>query len=152
MAWEPPRRIREDKLVPAEKAISDAQRLVEEMPPDERLTHAGTKLQEARALVADFVDGVPFGSGYPRPVPEPARRDPHADLAHAFSKWAGVEHSGTPLDGTTVARQILHDFRAALNPTMLPPPAPVPAEEHDTDPAPPLSARRELPTLPDGAL
>jgi hypothetical protein len=58
----------------------------------------------------------------------------HADLAHVFSKWAGVEHSGTALDGTTIARQILHDFRAALNP-ILPPASPVPRDLADTDPS-----------------
>lgn len=35
--------------------------------------------------------------------------------------------------------------------TMLPPPAPTPAEERDTDPAPPPSTRSEQPTIPDGA-
>lgn len=64
MAWAdrkdglPPRRSRIDRFVPAEKAIYDAVGVIETMPPDVRLTRAQIKLQEARALVADFVDGV----------------------------------------------------------------------------------------------
>jgi hypothetical protein len=79
-----------------------------------------------------------------------------ADLTHLLSKWAGVEHSGTAADGTSVARQLLADIRCILaahpapSATMLPPPARVPSEAHDTEPSPPPSARRELPTLPDG--
>jgi hypothetical protein len=54
-----PRRAQVDKFVPAETATYAAQHAVEAMPPDVRLTKAGTLLQEARSLVADFVDGVP---------------------------------------------------------------------------------------------
>jgi hypothetical protein len=67
-----PRRARIDKFVPAEKAIFDAVHAVEEMLADPRLTKAVVALQEARGLVADFVDGietehyVPF-SDCPRP-------------------------------------------------------------------------------------
>jgi hypothetical protein len=53
-----PRRIRLDRLTPAEKAIWDAAQAVEALPPDARLTKAGSLLTEARALVADYVDGV----------------------------------------------------------------------------------------------
>lgn len=60
------RRNRLDLFTLAEKAIYDAAQSVEAMPPDVRLTHAVNKLHEARALVADFVDGVPMGEGYPR--------------------------------------------------------------------------------------
>lgn len=57
-----PRRIQADKFTPAERAIADAQYAVEAMPPDVRLTRAGTLLQEARDLVADFVDHGPRNS------------------------------------------------------------------------------------------
>ncbi len=105
-------------VVAAELAIVEAHRLVEEMPADERLTHAAQALLRARGLVLDFVAGVPFGQGYPRPVPDALR----TDLTHLLSKYAGVEHSGTVLDGTTIARQILSDLRSviAANPKVTP--------------------------------
>ena len=71
-AWGIPRRICIDKLTAAELAIVDAVRAVEAAGADLRLTHAVIKLGEARNLVADFVDGVPFGEGYPRPLPSAA--------------------------------------------------------------------------------
>lgn len=55
---DPPRRIRIDKLTPAELAIRNAVVLIEEMPADVRLSEAQTLLQQARDKVADFVDGV----------------------------------------------------------------------------------------------
>lgn len=58
-----PRRIRVDKMVPAERAILDAVEAVEVMGADERLTGAVVKLDEARTLVADFVDGVAPAGG-----------------------------------------------------------------------------------------
>lgn len=54
-----PRRIRLDKLTPAETAIVKAVEAVEEMPADTRLTEAVILLDRARDKVADFVDGVP---------------------------------------------------------------------------------------------
>jgi hypothetical protein len=54
------RRHRLDLNEPAELAIYEAMQAVEKMPADIRLTHAGIKLMEARSLVADFIDGVPF--------------------------------------------------------------------------------------------
>jgi hypothetical protein len=57
---ETPRRIRLDLNEPAELAIYEAMQAVEKMPPDVRLTLAGIKLQEARSLVADFIDNVPL--------------------------------------------------------------------------------------------
>jgi hypothetical protein len=51
-----PRRIQLDRMTAAEKAIYDAQQFIERLPPDIGLTTAGIKLQEARELVADFVD------------------------------------------------------------------------------------------------
>lgn len=63
-----PRRNRIDLFTPAERAIYDAMQAVEDLPADVRLTRAVIKLGEARALVADFVDGVPDGEGYPRQV------------------------------------------------------------------------------------
>lgn len=70
MSNESPRRICIEKLTLTETLIHNAQVAVEAMPADERLTHAGILLDRARALVADYVDGVPFGEGYPRPAPE----------------------------------------------------------------------------------
>ena len=47
-----------DKMVPAELAILKAVESVEQMPADVRLTDAVNLLGQARAKVADFVDGV----------------------------------------------------------------------------------------------
>lgn len=57
----PPRRIRMDKMTPAELAITEAMTKVEEMPPDTRLTDAVILLGQARDLVADFVDAQRLG-------------------------------------------------------------------------------------------
>jgi hypothetical protein len=51
-----PRRIRLDKMTPAELAITDAMEAVEKLPGDVRLTEAVVLLDRARNLVADFVD------------------------------------------------------------------------------------------------
>ena len=59
MSYEPPRRIRWDKMTPAEKAISEAVKLIEEMPADTRLSEAQVLLAQARDKVADFVDEKP---------------------------------------------------------------------------------------------
>ena len=53
-----PRRDRIDRFVPAEAAIFEAQQRIEALPPNVRLTRAGELLSQARALVADFVDGI----------------------------------------------------------------------------------------------
>lgn len=53
-----PRRIRIDKMTPAELAIRNAVGAVEDLAPDERLTRAVILLQQARELVADYVDDV----------------------------------------------------------------------------------------------
>lgn len=55
-----PRRARMDQWCPAERAIYDAAQAVEEMPADERLTRAVILLDDARRLVADFVDASPL--------------------------------------------------------------------------------------------
>lgn len=139
-------------MTPAIPAINHAHQLVEEMPADERLTHAAQALLRARGLVADFVAGVPFGEGYPRPVPEPARTDAlRAGLVQFLSKWSHVEREGSAHDAKVVGGQMLSDLRsllAATSPSLAPGP-----DVPDTDPSPPPppSARRELPTLPDGA-
>jgi hypothetical protein len=52
-----PRRSRLDLMEPAEKAIYNAAQEVEKIGADVRLTNAVIKLQEARELVADFIDG-----------------------------------------------------------------------------------------------
>lgn len=54
--YEPPRRIRLDRLTPAERAIHDAVRAVEAAGCDPLLTDAVILLQQAREKVADFVD------------------------------------------------------------------------------------------------
>jgi hypothetical protein len=53
-----PRRIRLDKMTPAETAIWNAAQAVEALPADTRLTKAVNLLHEARMSVADYVDGV----------------------------------------------------------------------------------------------
>lgn len=55
---ETPRRIRLDLMTPAELAIYNATQEVEKIGADVRLTHAVIKLQEARELVADFIDNI----------------------------------------------------------------------------------------------
>jgi hypothetical protein len=72
--YEAPRRNDTLRRTPAEAAIAAAASQVEHLGADVRLTHAVVKLGEARALVADFIDGVPFGEGYPRVAGEPAAR------------------------------------------------------------------------------
>lgn len=52
------RRARVDQLTPAERAIYDATIAVEALPADTRLTNAVVMLSQARANVADYVDGV----------------------------------------------------------------------------------------------
>lgn len=54
-----PRRFNLNEFTPAERAIHDAVIEVEKLTADKRLTKAITLLNEARILVADFVDGVP---------------------------------------------------------------------------------------------
>ena len=51
-----PRRSRLDLCEPAEKAIYNAMQEVEKMGADVKLTDAIIKLQEAKELVADFID------------------------------------------------------------------------------------------------
>lgn len=53
-----PRRARVDLMTPAELAIMEAIRVVEEAGADVRLTDAVVLLGAAQASVADFVDGV----------------------------------------------------------------------------------------------
>ena len=53
-----PRRIQIALFSPAEKAIWEAVQVVDSMPADARLTRALTLLSEARAAVADYIDGV----------------------------------------------------------------------------------------------
>lgn len=52
------RRCDVQRRVPAETAISEAMRAVEDMPADVRLTDAVVLLQAARDSVGDYVDGV----------------------------------------------------------------------------------------------
>lgn len=64
-----PRRIDRLRHTPAERAITDAMQVVEEMAADVRLTQAVILLGRARDLVADYVDGMPY---------RPAVDGPHA--------------------------------------------------------------------------
>lgn len=57
--FEIPRRIRIDLMTPAELAITNAMKEVENLPADVRLTNAVILLGEARDLVANFVDNPP---------------------------------------------------------------------------------------------
>lgn len=54
---ETPRRNRMDLNTPAELAIYNAMQEVEKIGADQRLTNAVIALQEAKNLVADFIDG-----------------------------------------------------------------------------------------------
>jgi hypothetical protein len=47
-----------ETMTAEELAILDVLHMIEKLPADERLTNAQRKLQEARQLVADFVDGI----------------------------------------------------------------------------------------------
>lgn len=51
-----PRRMRLDLVTPAEKAIFNATQEVEKVGADTRLTKVTTLLNEARVLLADYVD------------------------------------------------------------------------------------------------
>lgn len=62
-----PRRNCIDLLYSEEKMIYDCVVAIEQLAPDERLTRAQIKLQEARDLVADFFDD--GGSSPPRDLP-----------------------------------------------------------------------------------
>ena len=53
-----PRRNQLDKFTPAELAIYNATIEVEKVGASEKLTAAIMKLQEAKELVSDFVDGI----------------------------------------------------------------------------------------------
>ena len=53
-----PRRNQLDKCTPAELAIYNAIEEVEKAGADVKLTDAIIKLQEAKDLVSDFVDGI----------------------------------------------------------------------------------------------
>ena len=56
MTYRIPRRIRIDKMKPAELAIRKAVQMVEELGADLRLTSAIVSLADAQRLVADFID------------------------------------------------------------------------------------------------
>lgn len=62
-----PRRIRQDKLVPAELALCRALCEIEELGADTRLTEALNLVQKARELVADCIDGVGGFIALPNP-------------------------------------------------------------------------------------
>lgn len=108
-----PRRNCLDKLTLTETLIHNAEVAVESLTADVRLTHAGIKLQEARALVADFVDGVPFGEGYPRPsasldVKLDAQRDGALEAAALLAERVPVSDRNPAL----VRNEIVDKIRA----------------------------------------
>lgn len=53
-----PRRVCIEQMTPAELAIREAMRVVEEAGCDPRLTDAINLLHQAQGRVADFVDGI----------------------------------------------------------------------------------------------
>ena len=52
-----PRRIRIDKLIPAETAVREATLAVEDLPAHPLLTEAVILLEQARHKIADWYDG-----------------------------------------------------------------------------------------------
>jgi hypothetical protein len=60
MSNEVPRRCKLYEFTTTETAIYNAMQAVEALPADVRLTRAVCLLQQARELVADFVDGIPL--------------------------------------------------------------------------------------------
>lgn len=56
MGHDIPRRVIIEHMKPAELAIREAMLEVEKMGADVKLTHAIIKLQEAKELVADYID------------------------------------------------------------------------------------------------
>ena len=112
-----PRRARIDLFVPAEKAIFEAIQVVEAMPPDVRLTHAVNKLAEARALVADYVDGVPYGEGYPRAGFAQPHHEWHEDDGPVlWWRFPVTEppYVGTPLDDDFPDEYVTHWTRIVV--------------------------------------
>ena len=83
---ETPRRIRVDLFCEAEKAIYGAQQAVERMPASVTLTNAGIKLQEARSLVADFVDDPPINWRY-KPVGSPVAKEESEEY---YVRWRHI--------------------------------------------------------------
>ncbi len=59
------------KMTMAERAITEAMWEIEKMGADDRLTKAQNLLSDARALVADCVDGKPITPTGPRGEPRP---------------------------------------------------------------------------------
>lgn len=91
-----PRRICLDKLTPAETAIVAAQHAVEAAGGSPHLTAATQLLAEARARVADHVDGVPV---------------PEAAIARGGQKPCPTDCDCTA-DCEMVAEQVLQNMRA----------------------------------------
>lgn len=89
-----PRRARMDLWTPAEKAIYDALQVVEQAGGDVRLTKAVILLGEARDKVADFVEGVPDGEGYPRPVADTRIHKLEAALLRAHCDLRSLQTPG----------------------------------------------------------
>jgi hypothetical protein len=51
-----PRRNRLDLQTPIESLLNEAINKIEELPPDERLTHAQTLISNAKDSLSDYID------------------------------------------------------------------------------------------------
>jgi hypothetical protein len=83
-----PRRARLGQLTPAERAIHDAVRAVENLPADVRLTDAVILLQQARERVADYYDN-------PNTPPVSASQLKRENVAQGKPMMDGVEQLRT---------------------------------------------------------
>lgn len=108
----PHRRNRIDLFTPAEKAIFDAVGVVEAAGADVRLTKAVCLLQEARAAVADFVDGVE-----PKPEPVLEKRPVH-DFESSFQELC--EHCARKGYGAPQRNELRGGFLISVSGVRLP--------------------------------
>ena len=130
-----PRRIRIDLFTPAEKAIYDAVQAVEAAGCDVRLTNAVVLLSDARAWVADFVDGVPPEDHYPRPAPANPGDDA-GDLVHAVrAVWLSARtNDDTPRGCYLVDSEPMLRAHAAMRAALAAPANRETAEVHSGSP------------------
>jgi hypothetical protein len=122
------RRNRMDLFSPAELAIYNAQVEVEKIGADVRLTNAGILLQQARYLVADFIDGVDQSSPTPTESKDEVLREQFAKIVNwlypTYSKYWGSDtpncnkwyERGTMPDRNYYTTEELYDrYLASLN-------------------------------------
>lgn len=79
-----PRRNQLDKCIPAELAIYKAVEEVEKVGADQRLTGAVMKLNDARILVANFVDEIPLPGFLERIIDEKNELDVRSAKLESF--------------------------------------------------------------------